>query len=210
MITSPEESYRLWCVVICDLETSCIRRPWPTRGCRAKNNKLQGLTPKSSEIFPHCKFLMTNNTMRLFPCNRMKDWSWKMWDRYWSLRYYLHELQVSRSCHSRWPLPRRPFPFQAIPRKTCGGQKWYWERFYSEDFGFRLSVSFHQYPILICIWILLLQYQKDKRANPGNLQTKQCCFGYQGSLHTKVLPHFFTGFKYQNQFNYDTRKKKWL
>ena len=25
-----EESYRLWCVVVCDLETSGMRRPWPT------------------------------------------------------------------------------------------------------------------------------------------------------------------------------------
>jgi len=37
LITRPEESYRLWCVVVCDLETSWMRRPWPTGGCRAKN-----------------------------------------------------------------------------------------------------------------------------------------------------------------------------
>jgi hypothetical protein len=29
LITRPEESYRLWCVVVCDLETSRMRRPWP-------------------------------------------------------------------------------------------------------------------------------------------------------------------------------------
>jgi hypothetical protein len=28
----PEESYRLWCVVVCDLETSRMRRPWPALG----------------------------------------------------------------------------------------------------------------------------------------------------------------------------------
>jgi len=38
-ITCPEESYRLWCIVVCDLETLCIRRPWPNGGCRAKTNK---------------------------------------------------------------------------------------------------------------------------------------------------------------------------
>jgi hypothetical protein len=42
LITRPEESYPLWCVVVCDLEISWIRRPWPTGGCRApppkKNN----------------------------------------------------------------------------------------------------------------------------------------------------------------------------
>ena len=31
-----QESCRLWCVVVCDLETSWMRRPWPTGGCRAK------------------------------------------------------------------------------------------------------------------------------------------------------------------------------
>jgi len=36
LIIRPEESYRLWCVVVCDLETSKMRRPWPTGGCRAK------------------------------------------------------------------------------------------------------------------------------------------------------------------------------
>jgi len=27
LITCPEESYRLWCVVVCNLETSRMRRP---------------------------------------------------------------------------------------------------------------------------------------------------------------------------------------
>jgi len=31
-ITRPEESYRLWCVVVCDLETSRMGRPWATLG----------------------------------------------------------------------------------------------------------------------------------------------------------------------------------
>jgi len=30
LITRPEESYRLWCVVVRDLETSWMRRPWHT------------------------------------------------------------------------------------------------------------------------------------------------------------------------------------
>jgi len=28
LITRPEESYRLWCFVVCDLETSRMRRRW--------------------------------------------------------------------------------------------------------------------------------------------------------------------------------------
>ena len=41
LITRPEESYRLWCVVVCDLETSWMRRPWPTGGlsCQKQTNK---------------------------------------------------------------------------------------------------------------------------------------------------------------------------
>jgi hypothetical protein len=32
LITRSKESYRLWCVVVCDLEISWMRRPWPTGG----------------------------------------------------------------------------------------------------------------------------------------------------------------------------------
>jgi hypothetical protein len=32
LITHPEESYRLWCVVVCDLETWRMMRPWPALG----------------------------------------------------------------------------------------------------------------------------------------------------------------------------------
>jgi hypothetical protein len=43
LITRLEEYYRLWCVVVYDLETSWIRRPWPTVGllCQKQNkNKI--------------------------------------------------------------------------------------------------------------------------------------------------------------------------
>jgi len=40
-ITRPEESYRLWCVVVCDLETSSMRRSCPTGGCCAKKTNKQ-------------------------------------------------------------------------------------------------------------------------------------------------------------------------
>jgi len=36
LITRPEESYRLWCVVMCDLETSC---PGPLGAVAQKINK---------------------------------------------------------------------------------------------------------------------------------------------------------------------------
>jgi hypothetical protein len=46
-----EESYRLWCVVECDLETSCMKRPWPALGCRAKKKKKQ--LPLSQRVMRH-------------------------------------------------------------------------------------------------------------------------------------------------------------
>ena len=35
LITRPEEPYRLCLVVVCDLEASKMRRPWPALGCSA-------------------------------------------------------------------------------------------------------------------------------------------------------------------------------
>ena len=32
LITLPEESHRVWCVVVCDLQTSIMSRPWSVLG----------------------------------------------------------------------------------------------------------------------------------------------------------------------------------
>ena len=40
LITRPEESYRLWCVVVCDLETSWMGRPRPTGGLSRHEEKI--------------------------------------------------------------------------------------------------------------------------------------------------------------------------
>jgi hypothetical protein len=39
LITRLEESYRLWCIIVCDLETSRMRRPWPELGRSATAHK---------------------------------------------------------------------------------------------------------------------------------------------------------------------------
>jgi hypothetical protein len=39
LITRPEKSYRLPFVVVCDLETSRMRRPWPELGRSAAEGK---------------------------------------------------------------------------------------------------------------------------------------------------------------------------
>jgi hypothetical protein len=38
-ITRPEESYRLWCVIVCDRKTSRMRMPWPALGCSATSRE---------------------------------------------------------------------------------------------------------------------------------------------------------------------------
>jgi len=47
LITCPEESYRLWRVVLCDLETSRMRRLWPALGRSA--------TKRNSTYWENCK-----------------------------------------------------------------------------------------------------------------------------------------------------------
>jgi hypothetical protein len=42
LITCPEKSYRLWRVVVCDEETSWMRRPWPALGRSAMWKKNEG------------------------------------------------------------------------------------------------------------------------------------------------------------------------
>ena len=52
LITRPEESYRLWCVVVCDLETSRMRRPWPALAAapRGDNNVTEVGAPPPTPV----------------------------------------------------------------------------------------------------------------------------------------------------------------
>ena len=42
-IPRPEEFYRVWCVIMCDLETSEMRRSWPALGCCVRGEKMHTL-----------------------------------------------------------------------------------------------------------------------------------------------------------------------
>ena len=53
LITRPEESYLLWCVVVCDLETSRMRRPWPALG-RSTTGKKK--TQTGTDLIPPVSF----------------------------------------------------------------------------------------------------------------------------------------------------------
>jgi len=61
LITRPEESYRLWCVVVCDLETSRMRRPWPTGGgaVMPKTNKQKPTVMFRKSCIPKSTVLLT-------------------------------------------------------------------------------------------------------------------------------------------------------
>jgi len=48
LITRPEESYQLSCIIVCDLETSRLRRPWSTLGHNAIGG---GGTIKTNIVF---------------------------------------------------------------------------------------------------------------------------------------------------------------
>jgi len=50
LITRPEESYRVWCVIVCDLETSRMRSPWPLLGRSAIGKKILCVTETWSGI----------------------------------------------------------------------------------------------------------------------------------------------------------------
>jgi hypothetical protein len=61
LITRPEEYYRLWCVVGCDLETS-QRRPWPTQGCRADDDDDNNSVVSLMKYNPNLNYLLTIQT----------------------------------------------------------------------------------------------------------------------------------------------------
>jgi hypothetical protein len=60
LITLPEESYRLWCLAVCDIETSWMGRSWPTGAVAPKTNKL----PYSRETVQRIRLLLRNTFMK--------------------------------------------------------------------------------------------------------------------------------------------------
>jgi hypothetical protein len=62
LTTRPEESHRLWCVVVCDLETSRMRRPWPALVRNAKGGKkvLTLFLHKTNPLKPKDYFMYQN------------------------------------------------------------------------------------------------------------------------------------------------------
>jgi hypothetical protein len=82
LITRPEESYRLWCVVVSDLETSWMRRPWPTGGAVEPScsyaKVLRENTATEPQIMPIQSFHIISNSLPTNPCHSTPLFeSWK-------------------------------------------------------------------------------------------------------------------------------------
>jgi len=63
LITRREESYRRWCVVVCDLETSRMRRPWPALDIYRKSSEQCFVRSSTSIAFGFSKFVFSVITL---------------------------------------------------------------------------------------------------------------------------------------------------
>ena len=64
-IIRPGESYRLWCVVVCDLETSRMRRPRPALGRSATGGKNTSNNPGLQGV--HRELVLSNSSFTNHP-----------------------------------------------------------------------------------------------------------------------------------------------
>jgi hypothetical protein len=82
LITCTEESYRLWCVVACGLETSRMRRPWPSLGRSATAKKRNLYYVTNLLVFNKVKIIQNTyifyeakpcvkNLIFMWPCSRL-------------------------------------------------------------------------------------------------------------------------------------------
>jgi hypothetical protein len=66
LATRPEESYRLWCVVVCDLE-NLKNEEAMTRIGSQRHSKKKILTHYSGPILPHAPFVLATVFVRILP-----------------------------------------------------------------------------------------------------------------------------------------------
>jgi hypothetical protein len=83
LITRPEESYRLWCIVMCDLDTSRMKRPWPALGRSATGkNNLTILGPICMSTLAHILFWLSVHSYHA-PSLLRRNISTKMFSKSW-------------------------------------------------------------------------------------------------------------------------------
>jgi hypothetical protein len=127
LITRPEESYRLCvCLIVCDLETSAVRRPGPDLGCCASGK----------ESCFGTRVVTTNVSIIIFLCCRNSS-------------LYLQNATLDGRAMAQ-AVSRRPPTAEAWVRSRvspcgiCVGQSGTGTGFFPEYFGFPLSISFHR------------------------------------------------------------------
>jgi hypothetical protein len=114
LITCPEESYRLWCVIVCDLEISRMGRPWPALGRSA--TKKNGFSEDDTEVEIHgnqnnkcicnpqtvrfvCCIISLNRSSRYWNPDRQCTYNVTLWRLHATIfavenQYVLHRVRV--------------------------------------------------------------------------------------------------------------------
>ena len=90
LITHPKESYQLWCVIVCDLETIRMRNPWPALGCSITRGKKFNYKYNFLKlIFLACSVMLSNCVAICSWCHRDNLWPrWchhTHWSDWWGL-----------------------------------------------------------------------------------------------------------------------------
>ena len=71
LISHPEESHRLWCVTVCDPETSQMRRPWPTLGFRTREKDGGYIMQLTGERSPSSLAIQSYNRASIRLCTSL-------------------------------------------------------------------------------------------------------------------------------------------
>jgi hypothetical protein len=145
LITRPEESYRLWCVVVCDLETSRMRTPWPSLGRSATAKKKETyFTDRSQKIyFSYFKSRHVTSCPRLLLCfNTNKTNTADTFSRY--VRFYFLVVKLQKACH---------LSFTSVRIANLALNIVLQQMFVGIDFGVNSN------KLLLCYWNLLLHHK---------------------------------------------------
>jgi hypothetical protein len=109
LITRQEESYPLWCVVVCDLETSRMRRPWPALGRSAIKKTVESMQWNSADnAGTVCRFNFCYKNIYVLLDLKIGHFDWHdlfdLKERYFCLTEVVHVLKHAKhSTHADMP-----------------------------------------------------------------------------------------------------------
>ena len=79
LITRPEETYRVWCVVFCDLVTWRMRRHWPALAAASRKEKDREILEEKSWVQLYVEHLESKERLRIQPAHLFNFSWWVMW-----------------------------------------------------------------------------------------------------------------------------------